>query len=181
VMRTGSPEEVFGELGEESGQSRFERTSVLTMTVKGFNAPYDLTELHHSAGTIWLAGHAGSPGEQIRILIKATDIVLSVAPPQDLSVRSALAGHAGHIEKNGPLAVIQIHLDGDGLIYAITTRHALDELGLVAGARVFVLIKTSALDERKATSSPRRVKKIKQPQPESRQEAADRPPSSSER
>jgi hypothetical protein len=32
----------------------------------------------------------------------------------------------------------------------VTTRHALDELGLDRGARLFALIKTSALDERQA-------------------------------
>jgi hypothetical protein len=37
----------------------------------------------------------------------------------------------------------------------VTTRHALDELGLDRGARLFALIKTSALDERQLAAIPR--------------------------
>ena len=154
VKTIGGPGKVFGLLGGESGRSRFDRVSILTATVCGVNAAYDLTELKHPSGTIWLAGRAGPPGGQIRIIVKATDIVLSAKPPRDLSVRSSLAGHIGSIEKEGPLAVVEILLDGEGRLYAVTTRHALDELNLARGASVFALIKTSALDERQAAARP---------------------------
>jgi molybdate transport system ATP-binding protein len=48
------------------------------------------------------------------------------------------------------LAAVEIVLEGEGRLYAVTTRHALDELALDRGARLFALIKTSALDERQA-------------------------------
>jgi hypothetical protein len=51
--------------------------------------------------------------------------------------------------------MVAIALDGEGRLFATATRHALDELGLDIGARVFALIKTSALDERKIASIPR--------------------------
>ena len=154
VKAIGSPGEVFGPLGGDSGRSRFDRVSVLTMKVCGANTAYDLTELKHPSGTVWLAGQAGPPGRQIRIIVKATDVVLSARPPQDLSVRSSLSGQVGSIEKDGPLAAVEILLDGEGRLYAITTRHALDELGLDRGAKVFALIKTSALDERQTAAIP---------------------------
>jgi molybdate transport system ATP-binding protein len=154
VKAIGGPGEVFGLLGGESGRSRFDRVSVLAMKVCGINTAYELTELKHPSGTVWLAGRAGPPGGQIRIFVKATDIVLSAKPPRDLSVRGSLAGHIGSIEKEGPLAIVEILLDGEGRLYAVTTRHALDELSLARGARVFALIKTSALDERQAATMP---------------------------
>jgi molybdate transport system ATP-binding protein len=154
VKATGGPGEVLGLIAGESTRSRFDRVSVLTMKVCGENAAYGLTELKHPSGTVWLAGQVGPLGRQIRILIKATDIVLSTFPPHDLSVRSSLAGQVGSIEKVGAFAVVEVLLDGEGRLYAITTRHALDELGLTRGARVFALTKTSALDERQAGTTP---------------------------
>jgi molybdate transport system ATP-binding protein len=148
VKAIGGPGEVFGALGHDSAWSRFDRISVLMMKVCGENAAYGLTELKHPAGTVWLAGPAGPLGGQVRIIVKATDVVLAARPPHDLSVRSSLRGQIGSIEKNGPLAAVEIVLEGEGRLYAVTTRHALDELGLDRGARLFALIKTSALDER---------------------------------
>jgi molybdate transport system ATP-binding protein len=153
VKAIGGPGEVFGALG--GGWSRFDRISVLMMKVRGENAAYGLTELTHPAGTVWLAGPAGPLGGQVRIIVKATDVVLAARPPHDLSVRSSLRGRIGSIERNGPLAAVEIVLEGEGRLYAVTTRHALDELGLDRGAPVFALIKTSALDERQIAAVPR--------------------------
>ena len=150
VKAIGGPGEVFGALGGDSAWSRFDRISVLMMKVCGENAAYGLTELKHPAGTVWLAGPAGLLGGQARIIVKATDVVLAARPPRDLSVRSFLRGQIASIETNGPLAAVEIVLEGEGRLYAVTTRHALDELGLDRGARLFALIKTSALDERQA-------------------------------
>jgi molybdate transport system ATP-binding protein len=156
IKATGGPGEVFGALGRDSAWPRFNRISVLSMTVCGKNATYGLTELSHPAGTVWLAGPAGPLGGQVRVVVKATDIVLAARPPHDLSVRSSLRGEIRSIEKNGPLAAVQIVLEGEGRLYAVTTRHALDELGLAPGARVYALIKTSALDERQVAAMPGR-------------------------
>ena len=155
VKAIGGPGEVFGALGGNSGWSRFDRISVLTMKVCGENTVYGLTELKHPAGTVWLAGPAGPLGGEVRIIVKATDVVLAAGPPRDLSVRSSLRGQIRSIEKHGPLAAVEIVLEGEGHLYAVTTRHALDELGLDRGARLFALIKTSALDERQVASMDR--------------------------
>jgi molybdate transport system ATP-binding protein len=154
VKAIGGPGEVFGARGG-SAWSRFDRISVLMMKVCGENAAYGLTELMHPAGTVWLAGPAGPLGGQVRIIVKATDVVLAARPRHDLSVRSSLRGKIGSIENNGPLAAVEIVLQGEGRLYAVTTRHALDELGLDRGALVFALIKTSALDERQVAAMPR--------------------------
>ncbi|MEJ0092359.1 MAG: molybdenum ABC transporter ATP-binding protein [Methylocella sp.] len=154
VKAVGSPGEVFGASATHMMEDRFDRSSVLTAKVSGENAAYGLTELKLPSGTIWLAGPAGPRGGTARIIVKATDVVLSLDPPRHLSVRSALSGRVGKIIKNGPLAMVEIALDGDGNLFAMATNHALDELGLKEGAAVFALIKTAALDERKVAASP---------------------------
>ncbi len=148
VKSVGSPEEAFGTLASQSAEDRFDRSSVLTTTVCGENEALGLTELKHPSGTVWLAGPAGPVGSTARIVVKATDVVLSLRPPQDLSARSALSGAVAEIQLDGPLATIEIALDGDGRLFATATRGALNELDLKSGTHVFALFKTTALDER---------------------------------
>ena len=129
--------------------SRFARSSVISGRLSGIDAEYGLTEISHPAGTIWLAGCAGPVGREARVVIKATDITLATTRPHDLSVRTILAGTVASIETDaGPLAGVTIDLDGNGRLFALATRKAIDELGLGRGDRVFALVKTVALDER---------------------------------
>ncbi len=155
VKAIGSPGEVFGRVSAHAAEERFDRASVLTMKVVGANAAYGLTELQHPSGTVWLAGPAGPIGGVTRNIVTATDVTLSLGPPHDLSTRSVLYGTIEGIEKDGPLAMVAIALDGEGRLFATVTRHAFDEMGLDSGVSVFALIKTSALDERKIASIPR--------------------------
>ncbi|MEJ0051693.1 MAG: molybdenum ABC transporter ATP-binding protein [Methylovirgula sp.] len=146
VAAIGDPAEVLPTaLGDDA---RADRASILTMHVGARDEAYGLTELIHPAGTIWLAGPHGAEGIRLRVVIKATDVTLSTAAPHGLSVQGALKGRLGEIETLGPLAIAHIALEGDGTLLAMTTRRALDELGLGAGAPVFALVKTAALDER---------------------------------
>ena len=60
-----------------------------------------------------------------------------------------LAGTVADIETDdGPLAGVNVDLDGHGHLFALATRKAVDELELRRGDRVFALVKTVALDER---------------------------------
>jgi molybdate transport system ATP-binding protein len=148
VKAIGSAGEVFGRVRTHAAEERFDRVSVLTMTVAGVLCDYGLTELKHPAGTVWLAGPALPIGAAARIIIKATDVTLSLGAPQGISTRSVLCGTIEGIDSDGAIATVAIGLEKEGFLFAAATRHALDEMGLKLGARVFALIKTSALDER---------------------------------
>lgn len=148
VKAIGSAGEVFGRVKAHAAEERFDRISVVTMTVAGVLRKYGLNELEHPAGTIWLAGPPLPIGTAARIIIKATDVTLSLGAPRGLSTRSVLCGTIESIESDGAIALVAIALEKEGLLFAAATRHALDEMGLRLGARVFALIKTSALDER---------------------------------
>ncbi len=152
VKAIGAPNEVFGAAGRLL-EDRFDRSSALTTTIGGENADYGLTQLKHPAGTIWIMGHAGPPGRFVRILIRAVDVVLATEPPSNTSVRSILSGVIRSLETEGALAMVEIALDGDGTLAAVATRQAMDELRLGAGARVYALIKSTAIDERAVAAS----------------------------
>jgi molybdate transport system ATP-binding protein len=146
VVAEGDPADVLRPAVTED--PRFGGASVLTMRVGKSDTAYGLTALTHPAGTIWLAGPAGAEGQRVRIVVKATDVTLSAAPPHSLSVQSVLHGTLAAIETAGPLALVEIALAGEGRLSALATRRAIDELKLRAGDPVFALIKTAALDER---------------------------------
>jgi molybdate transport system ATP-binding protein len=156
VVATGPVEKVLSAALSHVGESRFDRSSVITGRLAGVDAEYGLTEIAHPAGTIWLAGRVGPLGRDVRVVIKATDITLSKTPVENLSVRTALTGTVASIETDkGPLATVQIDLKGQGQLFALATRKAIDELKLARGDRVFALVKTVALDERAvATTEP---------------------------
>ncbi|MGO9008160.1 MAG: molybdenum ABC transporter ATP-binding protein [Beijerinckiaceae bacterium] len=148
VKAAGDPGDVLGADANASEDQRFGRSSVLTFRVGDFDAAYGLSKLQHAAGTVWLAGPAGSKGHKVRIVVNATDVTLAAEPPHQMSVRGTLAGQITAIETEGPFAIVGIGLDGEGHLYAMATRRAIDEMELSPGKRVFALIKTVALDER---------------------------------
>jgi molybdate transport system ATP-binding protein len=154
VQSIGDPGEVFGTMASQTTEDRFDRSSILTTMVCGENTALGLTQLKHPSGIIWLAGPAGQIGSTARIIVKATDVVLSLAPPHNLSARSVLSGSVAEIQFDGPLATIEIALDGNGHLFATATKGAIDELEIKPGVHVFALFKTSALDERQVAVKP---------------------------
>jgi molybdate transport system ATP-binding protein len=149
VAAIGPVDEALGAGLKGVNISRFARSSVITGRLDGIDAEYSLTKVSHPAGTIWLTGHAGPAGRDVRIVISSTDITLSRQPAQNMSVRSMLAGTVANIETDkGPFAGVSITLDGQGRLFALATRKSIDDLKLAKGERVFALIKTVALDER---------------------------------
>jgi len=154
VVAIGPVDEVFGPSKVHAGEDRFGRSSVLTGRIAGMRGRYGLTEIEHPSGAIWLAGPAGPVGREVHIVVRATDVTLAITRPQDISVRTILAGTVGGIETdNGPLAAVTVDLKGHGHLVAMATRMAVDELALTRGTPVFALIKTVALDERSMSPS----------------------------
>jgi molybdate transport system ATP-binding protein len=146
ILASGDPVDVLPRL--PSDDMRTDRASVMVMDVGARDEAYGLTELIHPAGTIWLAGAPGGTAAKVRVVIKATDVTLATAPPQGLSIQGVLKGHLAKVDAQGPLAIAHLALDGDGTLLAMTTRRALDRLGLKVGQPIFALVKTAALDER---------------------------------
>ena len=149
VAAIGPVEETLGPAQKATGLSRFARASVVTGTLSAVDEAYGLTEISHPAGKIWLVSSDRTPGREVRVVVRSTDITLAREAAHDTSIRNVLSGTVGALETdNGPFAGVAIDLDGHGHLFALATRKAIDELGLAPGERVFALIKTAALDER---------------------------------
>jgi molybdopterin-binding protein len=85
----------------------------------------------------------------VRIVVRATDVTLSLSKPHEISVRTMLKGTIAAIEQGGgPVVIAEVALPGGDRLAAAITRKAVDELGLDAGDTVFCLIKAVSIDER---------------------------------
>ena len=146
VTASGDPGSVFGPSWREDDR-RFGRVSILTATVGAEDAGYGLTALHHPSGTLWLAGPAGPQGRAVRVLVHAINVSLAPGAVGPLSIRSTLSGTIAAIEHDGPLAAVEVALEGGDVLVALVTRRAMDDLELREGSPVNALIKTVALDE----------------------------------
>ncbi|WP_395697697.1 molybdenum ABC transporter ATP-binding protein [Methylocella sp.] len=147
VRSIGEPNAVFGG-GTQALDDRFEQSSALDVVVSDVDEAYGLVALKHSSGVIWTTAAAGPPGRRLRVVVRANDVVLSNAELVGVSPRNMLTGSVKAIDVKGPLALASVALDGGEELAALVTRKAVDELGLKPGARVFALLKTTALDDR---------------------------------
>jgi molybdate transport system ATP-binding protein len=129
--------------------SRFDRNSILKATAISHDAVYGLTTLDHPAGSISLAGHLPINGNQLRILVRATDVTLALTPPLDISARTMLEGIISKCEADeSPTAIIHVKLKGGEDLAAALTRKAMDDLKLTEGKPVWCLLKSVSIDER---------------------------------
>ena len=79
--------------------------------------------------------------------MRARDVALATERPSAISIRNVLEGRVLEITTDGqsPYAEVLIDVDGSHLRARIT-RASVAELALVAGSRVYALIKSIALD-----------------------------------
>jgi molybdate transport system ATP-binding protein len=158
IVRQGPPQQVLSShLPQEA--SRFERVSVLTATATTFDPEFGLTALRHPAGIITVAGHLPE-GALVRLPVLATDVALATAPPEGLSIRTALHGSIAAIETSDAATVmVDVSLAGGQTLAAAATRKAIAVMGLQPGTPIWCLIKSVAIDERwlrQAQASPPR-------------------------
>ena len=88
-------------------------------------------------------------GDMLRIIVHASDVVLSTQAPVGLSVQNTLTGTIASIDASlsTPMATVMISLDGaqDVKLAARITRAAVTALSLREGQSIHALIKTAVL------------------------------------
>jgi molybdate transport system ATP-binding protein len=154
VVATGPAAEVLASTALAHAAERFEAVSMLSGRVSREEPRLGVTILQHPAGEIVLPWRVASATEVVRIAVRATNVTLAFGRPNNVSIRTALAGRVVRVERDrdgGPFALVAVELRGGDRLLAYMTRLALEEMGLDAGDEVFALIKTVSLDERGIT------------------------------
>ena len=131
---------------------RFEASVVFTAKVSGHDREYGLTLLEHRGQRLVMPRVAVDPGRDLRLRVRARDIVLATVRPEGISARNVLEGWVAAVAEEGSSAVAEVLVDiGGARLRARVTRQAVAELALRPGARVYAIIKAIAFDRRAAS------------------------------
>ncbi|MEU8955047.1 TOBE domain-containing protein [Streptomyces sp. NPDC048518] len=83
-------------------------------------------------------------GDEVRALVKSTEVSLATGPVSGLSIRNQIAGTVAAIATGGAMASVKVDVEGGALTAAIT-KDAVADLGLKAGSSVVALIKSTEI------------------------------------
>ncbi len=82
-----------------------------------------------------------SPGERVRVAVRAGDILLATAPPSQISARNVLAGRMRSLKQVDVTMVARVDASGAEFVVHLTSG-ARESLKLEAGKEVWLVIKT---------------------------------------
>lgn len=151
VRSVGGVFDVINRLSEEWPDSGYEPVSVFEAEIIGQDPEMNLTRLALGGQAIVVPMMEGrSTQETVVIYVRAADVALATSEPGALSFRNVLPGTVSNIhgDPDGAFAIVSVDIGG-GILKAHLTRHAVDELGLEAGKRVYALLKTASFDRRR--------------------------------
>lgn len=146
VVGSGTASEVMQRIDLFPVMGAAEAGALVEATVASHDERFDLTVLSSKAG-LWRVPRLNSPpGRQVRIRVRAIDVMLAVTEPSGVSALNVFRAAITVLgAPNGPSIDVQLDCSGD-VINARVTRLSAERLCLQAGKKVFALIKSVAID-----------------------------------
>ncbi|MBI1243916.1 MAG: molybdenum ABC transporter ATP-binding protein [Alphaproteobacteria bacterium] len=124
---------------------RFEAGAAIDTVIAGHDDRYALTRLAFDGGELVVPAVDAAPGTELRVLVRARDVMLATQPPGAISARNVYAGRISALAlEEGAHAEAAIAVGGVRLRARIT-RAAVAELGLSAGMPVYAIVKSVAV------------------------------------
>jgi molybdate transport system ATP-binding protein len=125
-----------------------EAGGILTVRVVGHDDRDGLTTLSARSGTIVVPHVDATVGAELRIHVRARDIMLAADKPRGLSALNILPARIVEIgTASGPVVDVALDLEGDWLLARIT-RRSLDAMQLAPGRSIFAVLKSIAIEQR---------------------------------
>lgn len=122
--------------------------SMLEAQVESHDTVFGLTTLTTSAGTLTVPQTTASPGHSVRVVIRASDVMLARQHVSGISALNILHGRIAELTEEGS-RIVDVGLDcGGQRLLARITRRSAHAMGLAVGQELFAIIKTVALDDR---------------------------------
>lgn len=104
-----------------------------------------LSRLTFAGGSILVPALAFAPGERVRLLVHARDVMIALGPPEGLSALNVLAARVVSVTPlDGAACEVRLDCGGTALTARITRRSA-GALGLVPGSACHAILKSVAL------------------------------------
>jgi molybdate transport system ATP-binding protein len=123
-----------------------EAGAILNTRVAEHDVRFGLTTLRAAAGDLRVPYIDLRLGTQLRVRIRARDVMIALEPPRGLSALNILPGTVAEIgAAEGPIVEIRLDCAGEPLI-ARLTRRSVEALGLAPGRQVYAVIKSIAFD-----------------------------------
>ena len=146
VAAIGPTAEIMGRIDLFPLTGRAEAGAILNTRVAEHDVRFGLTTLRAAAGDLRVPYIDMRLGAQLRVRIRARDVMIALTPPQGLSALNILPGTVAEIGRaEGPIVEIRLDCAGEPLI-ARLTRRSVEGLGLVPGRQVYAVIKSIAFD-----------------------------------
>jgi molybdate transport system ATP-binding protein len=147
VTACGPTAQVMSRLGVAGLSGAAEAGSLIEGEVTGHDAEFGLTRLTTRAGTLQVARSSAPIGARLRVRILASDVLISLREPVDVSALNILPGRIVEIGPRGQGSAVELRLDcgGETLLSRLTAKSA-SHLGLQPGSRVFAVIKSVSIE-----------------------------------
>ncbi|MBV9552936.1 MAG: molybdenum ABC transporter ATP-binding protein [Alphaproteobacteria bacterium] len=146
VAATGPTAEIMARLDLFPLTGRSEAGAILSTRVAAHDPAFGLSVLRAAAGELRVPRVDLPAGTALRVRIRARDVMIALAPPEQLSALNVLPGTIAEIAGgDGPIMQLRLDCAGEALV-ARLTRRSVETLGLVPGKSVYAVIKSIAFD-----------------------------------
>jgi molybdate transport system ATP-binding protein len=154
VAAIGPTAEIMGRIDLFPLTGRAEAGAILNTRIAEHDVRFGLTTLRSAAGDLRVPYIDMRLGAQLRVRIRARDVMIALEPPRGLSALNILPGTVAEIaEAEGASVEMRLDCGGESLIARLTKR-SVEALGLVPGRQVYAVIKSIAFDHQALGAAP---------------------------
>jgi molybdate transport system ATP-binding protein len=146
VVASGPTAQILQRLDLLPEEDQGEGGAILDMRVASRDPAFGMATLASGLGEIHVAGLDAGVGSNVRLRIRARDVLVATERPQGLSALNILPGTVLAVGAgDGPFADVRIDCNGQ-TVTARITRHSASLLGLAPGLAVFAVVKSVTFD-----------------------------------
>jgi molybdate transport system ATP-binding protein len=152
VAAVGAVEELTGRIDLRALTGRYDAGAVIRATVAGHDLNFGLSELAFPGGRLRVSRLGLPLGTPVRARIRANDVALALAKPEQISIRNVLPATVIELAPDAENAnVVDVRLrigtpEKGVVLWSRITSRASRELDLALSKPVFALVKAVALD-----------------------------------
>lgn len=150
IAASGTIEDVMSRLDLRPMTGRYEAGAVISTQVERHDEEHHLSELSCPAGTFIVPRVSSDIGDTMRLRVRARDISIATERPVATSILNVFEGEVCEIERDGLPSQADVVIDIGVPIIARITHRSIQDLELIPGKTVYVMVKAAAIDRHNA-------------------------------